>query len=151
MCMNKENAQKQNRRKRSDGGEQAMKGYLYTVEVLIAISLVMITFVLVFQSVPTKPNLETSLVKQQGYDALKYLDNRGLLRFYVHEDSEADIESQLSQVLVSSIKFEAQVCDYWCNSTNIPASDTVVAVDYYVSGYMDYYSGKKVRLWMWTE
>lgn len=128
-----------------------MKGYLYTIEVLIAVSLVMASYVLIFQSPPTKPSLEVPLVKQQGFLALEHLDSAGILRPLVFSSAESRIEQELDRILVDSIKFETDVCGYSCNSTNVPANVTVVAVDYYVSGYTSSFFSKKVRLWMWTE
>ena len=127
------------------------KGYMYTLEVLIAASLIMVTFVIVFQSPPSKPALETSLIKQQGYNALEFLDNNGLLRPYVYSNDEGALETQIDAVLINSIKFETDICFSSCNMSNVPDDETVIVVDYYVSGYKNTFLGKKVRMWMWSE
>ena len=62
-----------------------MKGYIYTLEALIAISLILTSLIFLFGTAPTQPELEISIIKQQGFEALEYLDNRDFMRNHVEK------------------------------------------------------------------
>ncbi len=126
-----------------------MKGYLYTLEVLIAISIIFVSMVMLFRYAPTQPDLGVSILKQQGFEALGYMDDKGTLRELVLMNNETAIEEELNLILLKAVNFETDICSLSCNKTSVPANKTVVAVDYYVSGYKDAYLGKKLRLWLW--
>lgn len=127
------------------------KGYIYTLEVLIAISIIFISMVSIFRISPTKPETEISIIKQSGFDALFYLDQRGILRDMVLGDNETGIEEQLKSILPENIQFETDICTMSCDTTNLPINETIIAVDYYTAGYMETYAGKKVRLFLWRK
>lgn len=127
------------------------KGYVYTLEVLIAVSIMFISLVLIFRTAPTKPELELSLIKEQGFDALLYLDQKGDLRRMVSENNETGIEYGLKTILPLNVNFETDVCMSNCDDTNVPSNRTIIVVDYYISSYMENYLGKRVRLWLWRE
>ena len=125
------------------------KGYVYTIEVMLAVAVIMFMIVLTFSSVPEQPETNIAVMKQAGYDALRYLDGSGVLRTLVaRNDSSAQLKSNISALMTHSIVFDASVCSTNC-AVVLPANRTVVTVDYYISGYREIYLGKKVRLWMW--
>jgi hypothetical protein len=126
-----------------------MKGFLYTIEVLIAVSIVFIPIVLIFSTLPVKPTLETSIMKTQGFDALDYLNTKGDLRKMMIEKNETGIEQSLRSLLPGNVRFETEICYKDCPRTNVPDNVTVVVFDYYLSGFRDYYNPEKVRMWMW--
>lgn len=125
-------------------------GYLYSLEVLVAISIILVAMVFIFRDAPQKPEMELDLIKIQGFQLLEYLDNSNELRNIVVNGNEADIESRLV-LLPKSIGSEAEICREYCNQTNVPGNGSVVSVDYYVSGYKDRYVGKKVKVWLWRK
>ena len=127
-----------------------MRGYVYTLEVMLAVAVVMFMIVLMFSSTPEQPETNIALIKQNGYDALQYLDNAGILQQLAGSNSSLEkLKSNITALITSNIVFDADVCHTNCISYNIPRNRTVVTVDYYVSAHKDVYLGKKVRLWMW--
>ena len=126
-----------------------MKGYLYTLEVLIAVSIVFAAVFFVYRSPPQKPDAELVVIKQSGFDALKYLDGKGDLGMYASQNNETAIETAVSSIIPRSIGIEAKICYDTCSQAGIPMNQTVIAVDYYVSGYRSTYDAKKVRLYLW--
>ena len=128
-----------------------MKGYIYTLEATIAISMILVSMAFLFGSAPTQPELEISIIKQQSFEALEYLDQLGLLREAVHTANETYIENQLSSMLPGSIQLEAEICTTNCSEANVPEDETTIALDYYITGYKNTYLGKRVRLWLWRE
>src|SRR3989338_153916 len=131
--------------------KKGSKGYVYTLEVMLAVSLIFVTLILVFSSSPEEPETNLAIMKQNGYDALFYLDMTGDLRNAVARGAVSEIDANLTDILPKNVKFDTNVCTTSCNSTEIPSNSTVVTVDYYISGYRGEYIGKRVRLWMWRK
>jgi len=129
---------------------KTIKGYLYTFEVLIAVSIFILAFVFMYKTAPLKSNMEISIIKQEGFDALDYMNNNDDLPRLVNENNEQAIEDMLQSILPPEIFFETEICTSDCNKANVPANMTVISVDYYVSGYKNQYAGKKVKLWLWV-
>lgn len=125
------------------------KGFMYILEVLIAIGIMMSAVVFLFGSAPETPEFSDVIIGQHGIDALTYLDNKGVLRQYVYESNEAMIEDSLTGILPNNIAFETEICTSTCDSTNVTGTRTLITFDYFVSGYKSIYSAKKVRLWLW--
>ncbi len=136
------------RQGRQSTRRQSSVGYVYTLEVLIAVSIILISLVFVFRNPPTKPELEISLMKRQGFEALDYMMQKNGMRELVQNGNESLLEAGLTESL-TAVQFDIDICNYACAETNVPANQTAVALDYYVSGYRDSYFGKKVRLWLW--
>lgn len=128
-----------------------MKGYIYTLEALVVITFVILTITFMFNVTPQQPELEISNVKQQGFEALEYMDKRGELRRIVWENDEAELESQVSQLLSKNLKIESNICSFNCSAGSVTGNETVVGVRYYVANYRNIYLGKKVILWMWRK
>ncbi len=126
------------------------KGYLYTLEVLIAASLIFVALAMAYKSAPLKPEMQLSSIKIAGTDALDYLDRKGDLRQWVFYGNESVIESELRVIIPRSIDFEASV-GLECDTRNVPENRTIVSVVHYFSGLKDRYSAKKICLFMWEE
>lgn len=125
------------------------KGFIYTLEVLIAISIIMVSIVLVFRYPPEKPDFGTSTMKLQAFDSLEYLDNKGDLKNLVFQNNETEIEKRMRDILLQEMLFEMEICDFSCSEANVPVNETVIAINYYVAGYKENYLGKKVKMWLW--
>lgn len=126
----------------------AKKGYVYTIEAGIAISVIVIAVVLVLNSQQAAQPLSVPLIKQQAYEALEYLDNKGDLKLLIYSEDADEIENRLRALLPPTISIDADVCMTECSGT-LPAGQTVISVDYYISGYRDNFGFKKLRVWMW--
>ncbi len=128
-----------------------MKGYIYTIEVLLALSLVLVMIVVIFSSTPEQPETSLVIIKQTGYDALHYLDQTGMLREAVNRDAYGEIAGNVTAMMPNNIKSDVAICtSTFCESYKIPVNRTIVAIDYYIAGYEQRYIQKKVRLWLWT-
>jgi hypothetical protein len=130
--------------------QRKSRGYLYSIEVLLAVSAIFLALFFLFRAPAPEPDIEMAIVKQQGFYALEYLSSHDILEKYVADNNELAIERTLSDILSQNINFETEICRQNCDQTNVPANTTVIAVDYYVSAYKNIYLGKKLRLWLWV-
>ncbi len=127
------------------------KGYVYTLEVFLAVSLVLVTLVFLYRTPPEKPQLEISIMKLQGMHALEYLDKKDDLREFIGTANESDIERRLNDTIVRRIDFEIDICTITCNETGVPRNKSVISVDYYIAGYRETINITKIKLWMWRK
>ncbi|MBI4014986.1 MAG: hypothetical protein HY365_03450 [Candidatus Aenigmarchaeota archaeon] len=128
-----------------------LKGFIYTLEVLIAISLIAVSSSLLFSRVPEKPDFAPALLKERAFEALDSLYNGGSLASYVANNSEPGLEQSLLSLLPSNYLFETEICSETCDTLNVPGNRSVVSADYYVGSYRGSYVGKRVKIWSWTE
>jgi len=126
------------------------KGYIYIVEVLIAIGMMLAALFFVFGTSADIPDFSHVIIGQTGFDALTYLDDKGILRQIVHERKEAELESALSPLISDNIGYETEICTLSCSNVNLTGTQTVITIDYFVSSYRESYVGRKVRLWLWS-
>ena len=126
------------------------KGYIYIVEVLLAIGIMLAAVFFVFGTSADIPDYSHVIMGQTGFDALHYLDNKGILRQLVHERKETELENALSPLIPDNIGYETEICTVSCSNANLTGTQTVISIDYYISSYRESYVGKKVRLWLWS-
>jgi len=126
-----------------------MKGYLYTLEVLISFSVLVVTLVSLFRTSSQTPETELGIIKNAGFDALQYLNDKGDLKKFIAQRDELALENSLKSIL-TDFEFETEICRTNCSDMNVPKNETVIVVDYYSSGYLNY-DNEKVRLWMWKK
>lgn len=128
--------------------ENYSKGYIYTLETMIAISIVLIAATVVFSTANVPETSSLGSIKRQGYNAFEFLDQKDELRLLVKNENELDLKKKIRNLLPAGISIELDICTTAC-SGNTPQGKNIVSVDYYVSGYKDSFFNKKVKLWMW--
>lgn len=125
------------------------KGFVYMLEVLLAMSIIFITLAFVFRFSQPVSESQLPIMRRAGMEAMEFMDQYHELRKWVSESNEAKIESTLNDVLPNNIKFETEICTDQCNAAGANTKKSVVAIDYYVMTYRDEYLGKKIRVWLW--
>lgn len=124
---------------------------MYSLEALLAVSMIFIAMSFAMRAPPEKPDLETSVMKIQAFNALEYLDNRGDLRQYLLSGNFTRLNSELKAILPGAVQFDADYCTTSCSDAAVPKNQTVVVVDYYIAGEREAFAGKKVRVWLWRK
>jgi len=126
-----------------------MKGYLYTLEVVVAAFIIFTAIVYTFRSTPIQKDVSVFMIKSRCYNALKYLDDSGILREYVRRSYEEELEESLSEILPQNLEEEVVICKTDCGYSSLPTDRSVIIVDYYISGYKSTYDFNKVRVYVW--
>ncbi len=125
-----------------------MKGYLYTLEAMIAALLILSTLVFIYQP-QQKTSFDFSILKDSGLACLKDLDNRGLLRYYALNNMTQQMRSSLQNCLPRTANFSVGLCTDGC-SLDVPKNKTSVAVYRFISGEAATFQPMTINLAMWS-
>lgn len=127
------------------------KGYLYTLEAMIAALIIMSTVVVLYINPQGKPQFEASTLKDRGYACLKYLDNKGLLRYYAIQNNSQSLQAELQSCLPNLANFTTSFCttSVNCTATELPGNKTIVLADYIVAGQADF-QPTLINLYLWS-
>ena len=126
------------------------KGFLYTLEVLIAVSVMFVIIIYLFRMPTVVSHYDESVIIRQGIYAIKYLDDTHDLRKWAYENNEGPIEEEIKDLLPANIGFESEICRNVCTRRNVPSGKTIYVIDYYTSYYKNNYIGEKIRLYLWV-
>lgn len=126
-----------------------MKGYIYTLEILISISLIVVTSVFAFKFAPNRDIDNMDVIKDKVFNSLEYLDQKGDLRIIVNNLNRNALDKNLT-LLLSGFNVDSDICSDACITPILP-NRPVISVEYYVSGYQDNYLRKKIKVWVWRK
>ncbi len=138
----------------NDGKRRHLRGYVYTLEVMLAIALVTGTMIFIFNIIPQTKQSNIVVIKSSAYNALEYLDATDDLRYLISEHKNTkELSKNLTAVLPVNLDFKIEICSLTevCDTSKVPINRTVVGIDYYISGYRDKFINKKVRLLVWEK
>ena len=125
------------------------KGYVYTLEVLLAVSIVFLSMVFAFKMPEFSPDTSSVSLKSRGEEALRNLDTRGTLRsFVIYNDIDA-LRGNLTDILPQNTGFDVEICRELCEEPALPDEKTIVHIKYYISGDAEEYDISTVHLWLW--
>ena len=124
------------------------KGVSFTVEAVIAGLMIVSSLLFFFNSQPS-PDTYTIGISDSGYNCLKSLDDRNLLREKAMNGNYQGIEEKIGNCL-PGLNYTVQLCRDSCTSDSIPGNSTVVVSNYYISGDMEP-DPLKIKLSMWFE
>ena len=120
---------------------------MHTMEAILSSVLILIGVSLIF---PMQQKAETSF-SEDGYACLKYLDQEGLLRYYVLNSMNTELESSLKSCLPPVSDFKFKICNTAdCRDVTVPYTKTVYLSSYLISGE-NTYNRKIINLWVWSK
>ena len=123
-----------------------VKGFIKTLEAGIAIVLILVSMVFIF---PEKPTIEPQ-ISDTGYGCLKYLDERGVLRYYAVNNLETSLISDLKGCIPTLLNYTARICITSTCNTLLPTNKTVSLSSYLIAGEGSI-SPTLINLWVWLK
>jgi len=129
-----------------------MKGALYTLEVVISILMIFVIVVFLFQNPPASPDYQIANYKLKAYNALKLLDTTGELNMYTSNSDANSIREKLQPFIPVTVSYDVVIFNQTTNITNKPSFvnvTDVISVSYFVSGELDDYQPRDVRVYLW--
>ena len=123
-----------------------VKGFVKTLEAGIAIALILVSMVFLF---PEKTVIKPK-ISDTGYNCLKYLDNKGILRQYAVNNMEANLISDLRSCIPPSLDYKAKICLTSSCISQTPVDKEVFLSSYLIAGE-DSFKQALINLWVWTK
>lgn len=124
------------------------KGILQSLEAVIAVLMILTTFVVLFAPREGLPEFETVSWKLRGFNSLKALDDNNELRMYALTNNTQTINEKLQSLLLSNMNFDVRICNQTCVNPNITA-ERIVSVSYLIAGNTSNFGPREIVLYMW--
>lgn len=129
-----------------------MKGVYHTIEVVIAIMIVMSMFFVLFITPITNPEIERANIKSQIYNGLENLNSIGSLRENALANNATEIKNDLDAFIPFNIQLQVTVYNKsFSNLTEefVDNPSDIVGVSYYIAGDFGNYSPREIRVRGW--
>ena len=129
-----------------------MKGQIYTLEVGIAILMILSIIIFLFLNPPALPEYRRINYKIKAYDGLETLERTGELRRHVVDNNITEINNSLNPFIPSFISRGVVVFNETDNLTAKPSLSDLndsISVSYFLAGDFDDYKPREVRVYMW--
>lgn len=123
-----------------------MKGFSYTMEAVFGAILILLTLLNIYAIIPRTENNLSEL----GYNCLKNIDNKGLLRYYALNELNLELNSNLRECLPFSIDFKFKVCSTADCNISLPQDKSVFLSSYLIAGDSSF-SPTLINLWVWSK
>ncbi|MEM5803069.1 MAG: hypothetical protein QXO57_03905 [Candidatus Aenigmatarchaeota archaeon] len=126
-----------------------MKGQAYTIEALVAIS-ILVFIILVLISFPSKQAFSLINYKIQFLNTLKSLDDLNLLRDAALRGDSTFIEEEIKNFVPANIKFNVTIFNKTTNITSLPLTEGPTAIiSYIIAGKIGNYTPRELRVYFW--
>lgn len=122
-----------------------MKGYIKTLEAGIAIVLILVSMIFLFSDRARKEPQLSDI----GYNCLKYLDYKGVLRYYAVNNLESSLISNLRGCIPPILNYKARICTTTSCNTQLPTDRTVFLSSYLIAGE-NTINNVLINVWVWS-
>jgi len=122
-----------------------MKGFIKTLEAVLGVILIIIPLFTLY----TPQRIEEQF-SDIGYNCLKDLDNRNLLRYYAVNNMNTELNNNLRDCLPYLIEFNFKICTTSVCSVNVPENKTVFLSSYVIAGH-ESIEPTLINLWLWSK
>jgi len=129
-----------------------MKGQLYTLEVGIAILMILSIVIFLFMNPPSTPEYSIINYKMNAYTGLEALEQTGELRRYVADNNATAIDDSLGPYIPNFLNRTVVIFNETTNLTTKPSLSDInnsISVSYFLAGDFDDYKPRDVRVYMW--
>jgi hypothetical protein len=127
-----------------------MKATFHTIEAIIG-TLILLAGVMSIYPIEEKREFYFS---DQGYDCLEYLDQQGLLRHYVYNSLNDELNNSLRSCLPPISGYTFEICSTMPCITSLPTDRSTFLSTYLIAGNnkgTPSYDPRIVNLWMWLK
>lgn len=141
-----------------------MKGQLFTLESGIAILMILLIIIFLYQNPPTSPEFKRINYKLKVYDGLQVLEESGDLRKDVIKENASDInvssiKNKIRPYIPGFLSLNVTIFNETDNITEKPDLDELIkttgaknetlSVSYFLAGDYDDYKPREVRVYLW--
>lgn len=124
------------------------KGMLKSLEAVIAILMILTSFVVYFGGKESFPEFESISRELRGFTALKVLDENNKLRSDALANNTGSIQNNLKVLIPAEVNFQVFVCQTVCSKPSVQ-TEKMLSVTYLISGDLGDFKPRQVVLYMW--
>jgi hypothetical protein len=125
-----------------------MKGFMYTLEAMIAALIILSALVTVYSFSRQQENFGSAAIKEKGYSCIKDMDSRGILRHYALSNDSAGIRGYFQGCLPRTLNFSVSFCAS-C-AAGLPGNMTIESVNYLIAGEGATFQPTSISLFLWS-
>ncbi len=125
-----------------------MKGFMYTLEAMIAALIILSALVTVYSFSRQQENFDSAIIKEKGYSCVKDLDSGGILRYYALSNDSSGMRGYFQNCLPRSLNFSVSFCR--ACAAGLPGNKTIVSVNYLVAGEGATFQPTSINLFLWS-
>ncbi len=127
-----------------------MKATFHTIEAIIGTLILLVGVMSIY---PIQDN-EEIYFSDEGYECLKYLDQSGLLRYYVYNNLLNELNSTIRSCLPGITDYTFQICSSLPCTAGLPTDRSTFLSSYLIAGMNKgavNYDPRMVNLWVWSK
>jgi hypothetical protein len=127
-----------------------MKATVHTIEAIIG-TLILLVGVMSIYPVEDRQEFYFS---DEGYDCLRYLDQEGMLRYYVYNSMVDELNNTLRSCLPGISDYTFEICSSLSCTATLPADKSTFLSSYLIAGEnkdTTNYDPRIINLWMWLK
>ena len=125
-----------------------MKGFLKSLEAIIAVLIIAATYIFLFTGQQALPQFDTTNWKLLVLNELISLDAQNNLRTDIVANNTASIQNKLSLKISQPLNYLAIVCDVNCSQPTLPTT-RIASVKYLISGDYNNATNKELVVFVW--
>lgn len=126
-----------------------MKGVTKTLEVVIAVLMVLIAYVLLYSAPIIPPDFQSINLQLQAFNSLQTLDANNELRSAALQNDTSTISNKLASLLPGNANYLVSICTSACVAPVIN-STSIFSVSYVISGDVGNFNPRQVIVYMWS-
>lgn len=126
-----------------------MKGVTKTLEVVIAVLMVLISYVLLYSAPIIPPDFQSINLQLQAFNSLQTLDANNELRQAALQNDTSTISNKLAGILSGNVNYLVSICTSAC-AAPVFNSTSIFSVSYIISGDVGNFNPRQVIVYMWS-
>jgi hypothetical protein len=127
-----------------------MKATVHTIEAIMGTLILLVGVISIY---PIEERQEFYF-SDEAYDCLKYLDNEGLLRYYIYNNLVDDLNNTLRSCLPGISDYTFQICSSLPCTTTLPSDKSTFLSSYLIAGENKAtinYDPRIINVWVWLK
>jgi len=126
---------------------QERKGYLYTIEVMIVVAIIVMSVTFIFRYPLFSDSIDEELIRKYGMDTLQYLGAQDL-RYLAYNDM-SELNNRIDDIIPGAVESVACI-DCSAEDAGAPSDKSVIIISYYLVGEYSYQPGV-LKLYLWRK
>ena len=128
------------------------KAWLRIVEAVLAILIILSTFLIITSQQTTKTDLSQEISEIQT-NILDIISKNSTLREYIIQNNQKELKTEIELMLPNSFNYAIKICPVTdiCHSTETPTNKPVHAKEVLITTTLQTYQPKKLRFFVWTK